>query len=171
MTKRAPISSIQNKFFDSESIDDSDLSLEQEHNTIIESGIIANHIGTGLLPEVLTQNILFDSSIAVGFLDGIAIQTQNQPADNNFGNQLEIELMGSIATVRRAVKVGIIGLDFQSNLQFETFYFKTNESQISHKHFTKILVLLFNDFIGDPDLSFNLGGRLLIKEAKPMTLS
>src|SRR5947209_2185015 len=126
MTKRAPISSIQNSYFDSQQVDDTDLSLEQEHNTIIESGIIANHIGTGLLPEVLTQNILFDSTLAIGFLDGIAIQIQNQPADNNFGNQLEVELAGSIATVRRAVKVGIIGLDFQNNLQFETFYFKTN---------------------------------------------
>jgi hypothetical protein len=30
---------------------------------------------------------------------------------------------------------------------------------------------LFNDFIGDPSLSLNLGGRIVIREANPMTLS
>jgi hypothetical protein len=171
MTKRNPVSAQQNIWFDSQQVDDSDLTLEQEFNTTIESGIIQDHVGTGILPEVLEQNILWDSTLTSGFLDGKAIFTQNQPSDNNFGNQLEIDLSGSITGGRRVVKVGIIGLDFQSNLQYEIFYFKANESQISQKHFTKILVLMFNDFIGDPDLSFNLGGKMVIKEARPMTLS
>jgi hypothetical protein len=171
MTKRNPVASKQNIWFDAQQVDDTDLTLEQDHNDTIESGIINNHIGTGVLPEVLVQNVIFDSLLANGFLDGIAIQAQNQPVDNNLGNQLELELTHSIAASRRAVKVGIIGLDFESNLQYETFYFKANETQVSRQHFTKILVLLFNDFIGDPDLSFNLGGRLVIREAKPMTLS
>ena len=41
-----------------------------------------------------------------------------------------------------ADKVAVIGLDFESNLQYETFVFKTNEIQISKRHFTQILVLL-----------------------------
>ena len=171
MTKRNPVSAQQNIWFDSQQVDDSDFNLEQEFNTTIESGIIHDHVGTGILPEVLVQNVLFDSSLTTGFLDGIAISAQNQPADNNLGNQLEIELTGSTAGGRRTVKVGIIGLDFQSNLQYENFYFKTNEVQVTQRHFTKILVLLFNDFIGDPDLSFNLGGEIVIREARPMTLS
>lgn len=171
MTKRNPVSSEQNIWFDAQQVDNTDLTLEQDHNDIIQSGIINNHVGTGVLPEVLVQNVLFDSMLSSGFLDGIAISAQNQPVDNNLGNQLELELTNSSAAGRKAVKVGIIGLDFESNLQYETFYFRTNEIQVSRKHFTKILVLLFNDFIGDPELSFNLGGRLVIKEAKPMTLS
>lgn len=171
MTKRNPVSAPQNVWFDAQQVDDTDLTLEQEHNTTINTDIIGNHIGNGILPEVLTPNILFDSALTSGYLDGMAIFTQNQPSDNNFGNQLQLELTGSIAAGKRNVKVGIIGLDFQSNLQYEIFYFKTNEIQISKKHFTKILVLLFNDFIGDPDLSFNLGGQLVISEARPMTLS
>lgn len=171
MTKRTPVSAEQNIWFDGQQVDDSDLTLEQQFNNTIESSTINNHIGTGVLPEVLVQHILFDSTLVTGFLDGIAILPQNQPADTNLGNQLEITLSNSRAASRKAVKVGVIGLDFQSNLQFETFYFKANESQISKKHFAKLLVLLFNDFIGDPDLSFNLGGQITIKEARPLALS
>ncbi len=171
MTKRNPVSAPQNIWSDSQQVDNNDLTLEQQFNSTIETGIINDHVGTGILPEVLVPNILFDSSLTTGFLDGIAVSVQNQPSDNNFGNQLAISLSGSKAGGKKAVKVGIIGLDFQSNLQYETFYFRTNELQLGKKHFTKILLLLFNDFIGDPDLSFNLGGQLVISEARPMTLS
>lgn len=171
MTKRLPVSTTQNVWFDSEQVDNTDLTLEQNYNNTITAGIIGNHIGTGVLPEVLEQKIIFDSSLATGFLDGVAVSAQNQPTDNNYGNQLEVVLSNSLAAGSRAVKVGIIGLDFQNNLQFETFRFQVNETQVGKKHFTKVLVLLFNDLIGDPDLSFNLGGNLVIKEASPMTLS
>jgi hypothetical protein len=171
MTKRSPVSFEQTVFTNSQMVDDEDLSLEQTHNDVITADIINNHIGTGILPEVLVPNILFNSSLASGFLDGTNVQTQFQPSDNNFGNQLELTLTGSKAGGKRDVKIAIIGLDFQSNLQYETFVFKTNEIQVSKKHFTKILLLLFNDFVGDPDLSFNLGGQLVISEASPMTLS
>ena len=171
MTKRTPISAEQNIWFDAQQVDATDLTLEQDYNSTIDAGIINNHIGNGVLPETLVQKVLFDSSAVSGFLDGVAVYTQNQPADNNLGNQLEISLTNSQAAGKRTVKVGIIGLDFENNIQYENFYFRTNEVQISTKHFAKILLLLFNDFIGNPDLSLNLGGRILIKEANPFTLS
>lgn len=171
MTKRSPVSAKQNIWFDAQQVDDSDLTLEQQYNDTVDSAIISDHIGTGVIPEILTQNILFDSLLFNGIMDGVVVNSQNQPVDNNFGNQLEISLTNSKATVRKAVKLCIIGLDFQSNLQYETFYFKTNEVQISKRHYTKILVLLFNDFLGDPNLSLNLGGRIIISESRPMTLS
>lgn len=171
MTKRKPVASTQNIFFDTQQVDNNDLTLEQNYNDTITSGIINNHIGNGILSESLEQNVIFDSLLTNTFLDGVAISPQNQPTDNNFGNQLEITLTGSNAAYKKTVKVGVIGLDFQSNLQFETFYFRVNEVQLSRKHFASVLILLFNDFIGDPDLSMNLGGRIVIKDAKPMTLS
>lgn len=171
MTKRAPVSALRPNWFDAQQVDETDLQTEQTANVIIESSIINNHIGDGVLPETLVEQVLFDSSLATGYLDGKAVSSQAQPSDNNLGNQLAITLSQSAASGRKTVKVGIIGLDFQSNLQFETFYFKTNETQVSRKHFAKILILLFNDFIGDPDLSFNLGGRLIITEANPMMVS
>ncbi len=171
MTKRTPVSSQQNIWFDAQQVDDTDLNLEQEHNTTIQSSTINNHFGTGVLPEVLVQNILFDSTLETGFLDGTAIFAQNQPADNNLGNQLQIELTDSAVTGNRHVKIAVIGLDFESNLQYETFVFKANEVQVSAKHFAQILLLLFNDFIGDPTKSMNLGGRVVISEARPFTLS
>lgn len=171
MTKRNPVSAPQNIWNDAQQVDNTDMALEQQFNNTIETGIINNHIGTGILPEVLVPNILFDSSLTTGYLDGVAVSVQQQPSDNNFGNQLSVALTGSAAGGRRDVKVGVVGLDFQGNLQYETFVFKANETQTSQKHFTKILVLLFNDFVGDPSLSFNLGGRIVISEASPMTLS
>src|SRR5574338_702623 len=101
MTKRTPVSSQQNIWFDAQQVDDIDLNLEQEHNTTIQSSIINNHIGTGVLPEVLVENILFDSDLASGFLDGTAIFAQNQPIDNNLGNQLQVELTRSAAAGNR----------------------------------------------------------------------
>jgi hypothetical protein len=171
LTIRNPVSAEQNIWFDGEQTDDTDLTLEQQFNNTIDTGIIANHIGYGVIPESLVQNVIFNSVDSSGFLDGMAIQAQNQPTDSNFGNQLSIILTNSAVGGRKTIKVAIIGLDFQSNLQYETFVFKTNETQTSAQHFTKVLVLLFNDFIGDPILSFNLGGTLVIQEATPMTLS
>ena len=150
MTKRSPVSSIKCIWSDAQQVDDIDLDAEQNYNDTIQSGIINNHIGSGVLSDVLTQNVLFDSSLVSGFLDGIAVTASDtdfhvsQPTDDNFGNQLEIELTGSKVAGKKTIKIAIIGLDFESNLQYETFVFKTNEVQISQKHFTEILVLLFN---------------------------
>jgi hypothetical protein len=171
MTKRAPVSALRPIYYDSQQVDETDLSTDQTANDIIESSTINNHIGDGILPENLIDRVLFDSSQAVGFLDGLPIQTQQQPSDNNLGNQLSITLSGSIAGGTRQVKVCVIGLDFQNNLQYEIFYFEANETQVSRHHFTVILLLLFNDFIGNPQVSFNLGGQIVIAEARPMTLS
>ena len=171
MTKRNPVTTVKNKFFDAQKVDNINLSTEQNYNETVNSAIINNHIGSGVVAETLNQNIIFDSTKFIGFLDGIAIIPQNQPSDNNFGNQLEILLNESQVCGKRRIKVAIIGLDFQNNLQFETFVFSTNETQVGKKHFTKVLVLLFNDFVGNDNFSMNLGGVLLIKEAKPMFLS
>jgi hypothetical protein len=171
MTKRNPVSALQNIWFDAQQVDDSDLNLEQQYNDTVTSSIVNNHIGTGALLETLSRVTIFDSSLESGFLDGTPISPQNQPTDTNLGNQLEITLSDSEASGKKAIKLCIIGLDFESNLQYETFYFKANEIQITKKHYASVLVLLFNDFIGDSSYSFNLGGKFVIKEAKPLSLS
>ena len=171
MTKRSPVSAVEPIFYDSMQVDETDLQTQQTANSTIESSIINNHIGSGVLPENLVQPIIFDSFLTTGFLDGLAILPQTQPTDNTLGNQLSLILTGSDCSIYRTVKVCIIGLDFQSNLQYETFVFKTNETQVSSQHFTKVLVLLFNDLFGNATLSFNLGGHLVISQASPMELS
>lgn len=171
MTKRKPVSDLQNIWFDSEQVDDADLKQEQSYNNTIQSGIVNNHIGQGVLLEDLNQNVIFDSLLFSGLLDGTNVQPQSQPVDTNFGNQLEVELTNSKASGRRSVKVAIIGLDFEGNLQYERFTFKRNEKIVGKKHFAQVLLLLFNDFVGPDFQSFNLGGRIVIREAKPFTFS
>jgi hypothetical protein len=152
-------------------VDNTNLTLEQTHDNTIQSGIINNHFGSGVLPDSLIQRILFDSSSANGLLDGKPINIQFQPSDSNNGNQLEIELINSQASGNRTVKVLVIGLDFQNNLQYDRFTFDRNEKQLSYKHYRTILTLLFNDFIGTANQSLNLGGRIIIRETNPLTLS
>ena len=168
---RKPVSAKQNIWFNGEAIDNSDLTLEQNYNNQIQTSLVNNHFGTGILPENLTQATLFDSDLASGLLDGKAIDVQLQPQDTNFGNQLEIELQGSAVAGKRVIKILVIGLDFEGNLQYDRFVFSRNEKQLSSKHYTNILKILFNDFIGDPNQSLNLAGRIVIREAKPFSLA
>lgn len=171
MTIRAPVSAIRPVWYDAQQVDETDLNSEQTANITVGAATLNNHIGTGILPEELVQKVIFDSGLAIGYLDGLAIFPQAQPTDTNLGNQLSISLTGSIASGERQVKICIIGLNFQEELQYETFYFDTNEIQITRKHYTAVLVLLFQDLLGNPSLSFNLGGQLIITEAPPMSLS
>lgn len=168
---RIPISAIQNIWSDAQSVDDENLTLEQNHNDQLHSSLICNHIGNGVIPEALVQNVLFDSSLSGDLLDGKAITAQAQPSDSNNGNQLEIELSDSLAAGKKTVKIILIGLDFENNLQYDTLIFAKNEKQITKKHYRTLLTIFLNDFIGGSLQSFNLGGRLVIREAAPMTLS
>jgi len=168
---RIPVSAPQNKWFNGQNIDDADLLTEQSYNNQIQTGIINNHFGSGVVPDVLSQKQLFDSLLVSGVLDGKGIDFQNQPRDQNQGSQLEVELSGSLATGKRTVKVLIIGLNFENTLQYDRFVFHTNEKQFSKNHYVRVLKVFFNDFIGDANLSFNLGGRIVIKETNPLTIS
>lgn len=170
MADKSPVSFLQNIWFDSEQVDDSDLNLEQDYNTSIHASFVNNHVGSGVLLETMNQNIIFDSDGYIA-LDGKDVVPQSQPTNKNYGNQLEVELTGSLATGKRKVKVAIIGLDFNGNLQFDTFYFSKNEKQYTKKHYVSVLLILFNDFLGPKDVSFNLGGRIVIREAPPFLIS
>ena len=121
MSQRSPVSFPQNIWFDSEQVDDSDLTLEQDFNTNSHASLVNNHIGAGAIPESLDQLVLFDSNeyvqsqIRAGkpitniIVDGKKIDVTAQPTDQNFGNQLEIELSGSAAAGKRKVKVANSG--------------------------------------------------------------
>jgi hypothetical protein len=168
---RIPVSAPRNIFFNAQNISDTNLTLEQNFNNQIQSGIIQNHFGSGVLPDVLVQHILFNSASAQGLLDGKPINIQSQPSDSNNGNQLEIKVIDSNAAGHRTIKILVVGIDFENNLQYDRFVFDKNETQISSKHYKTILTLLFNDFIGLPTQSFNLGGQIIIEETNPLTLS
>ena len=180
MLKKLPVSSPQNIYNNVQSVDSDDLSAEQEFNQATSAAIINNHLGSGVILSSPNQNTIFDSLflsedqaalLSSNDFDGIGLSVTSQPTDSNYGNQLEVSLTDSLASGRLSVKVAIIGLNFNDELQIERLTFYKNESQVTSKHYKEILSILFNDFKGNNNCSRNLGGRIVIKEAESFQLS
>ena len=73
MTKRNPVSTIQPIWIDAQEVSDKDLASEQIANDAKHSANILNHVGTGILPNTLVSNILFDSSLSTGFMKMLSL--------------------------------------------------------------------------------------------------
>ena len=188
---RTEVSKIQNRWYDGQRVDQTDLIVEQDRNVNTDASIIQNHFGSGVLPESFIQKIIFDTHslfpdqvalVASCDLDGTGLRPLIEySTDTVLGNQLEVELtdsdddgyMNGISTVggRFSSKVAIIGLDFQGNLQYDRFYFYRKEKQVTKKHYTKILCVFLNDVYGNNKCSRKLGGRIIIRESKSFQLS
>lgn len=180
MTKRVDVSAIHNLWHDAQRVDQTDMDVEQNRNVQIDSAIVNNHFGSGVLLSTPQPITLFDSDnlnstqaalVASHNFDGTGINLDSQPSDINLGNQLEIELTDSIVFGRLSVKVAVIGLSFDDQLQIDRFYFYRNEKQVTSKHYKRILCVFFNDFKGNLNCSRNNGGRITIKETSSFQLS
>jgi len=95
----------------------------------------------------------------------------SQPSDTTLGNQIEVELTGSDVLGRLSVKVLIVGLSFDGELQMDRMYFYVNEKQVTSKHYAEVLTIMFNDFKGNNNCSRALGGRIVMREANSFQLS
>jgi hypothetical protein len=185
---RNEVSYIQNRWYDSQRVDQTDLTVEQNRNINTDAAIVQNHFGSGILPESFTQKIIFDTHdlypdqialVASKDLDGTGLLPLTQPTDLALGNQLEVELIDSDddlngpSTVggRFSSKVAVIGLDFQGNLQYDRFYFYRKEKQVTKKHYAQVLCVFLNDVYGNNKCSKKLGGRIVIRESKSFQLS
>lgn len=180
MTKRIPVSQLQNLWHDAQTVDKNDLETEQNYNNQTNAAIVNNFFGSGVLVSSAQQNVLFDSDNldvvqaaqeASHSFDGTGIDIAIQPSDNNLGNQLEIELTNSDVFGRLNTKVLIIGLSFNGSLIYDRLTFNRNEKQVTSNHYKKILSLIFNDFKGNNNCSRNNGGRIIIREASSFQLS
>jgi hypothetical protein len=186
MIYRNPVSQTQVLWQDSQQVDQADMTTEQSRNIGVDASIVQNHFGSGVLPEAPMTNIVFDTDnlfadqaalIASYDFDGTGLRPLTQPSDLILGNQLEVELLDSdnngLTNVggRLSVKVLIIGLDFQGSLQYDKFYFYKKEKQVTKKHYTQILAVFTNDFLGNNNCSRNLGGRVIIRETSALQLS
>ncbi len=180
MTTRKPVSVIHNRWHDAQRVDQTDMVVEQDRHVQKDASLVENHFGSGVLLESPSQNIIFDSDNltaaqasleAAGNFDGTGLAAHTQPTDSNLGNQLEVDLTGSSAFGRLSVKVSIIGLSFEDELQMERMYFYRDGKQVTSKHYKRILTIFFNDFKGNNNCSRNQGGRVLIREAFSFQLS
>lgn len=191
MTTRVPVSSIENKWVDAQRVDLSDLNTEQSHNNSNAAAIVQNFMGSGVLLENPTPTILFDtdnlSAIqaqlqAANNLDGTGLEPAVQPTDILQGNQLAVEYTDSSidqttrASLAKAFgrwcsKVLIIGLDFEGNLIYDRFEFHKRETQTTNNHYARILTIILNNFDGNNNCSASLGGRIIVREAKPFELN
>jgi hypothetical protein len=191
MTNRIPVSTIENKWVDAHKVTSNDLILEQQHYDLNNAAVVQNFFGSGVLLETPTANILFDTDDlsvlqaqlqAANNLDGTGLDPKTQPSDTLLGNQLAVTYDDSSilqytrysearAFGRNSVKVLIIGLDFEGNLQYDRFSFHKKETQLTKKHYTKILTIILNDFDGNNNCSSCWGGRISIREALPFELN
>ena len=185
-----PVSQTQVLWYDGQQVDQVDMTTESDRNVKIDASIVQNHFGSGVLPSASSQNVVFDTDnlfsdqaalIASNDFDGTGLRPLTQPTDSILGNQLEVELSDSetqdidkkIAKAggRLSIKVLVIGLDFQGNLQYDRFYFYKKEKQATKKHYAKILSIFTNDFLGNDNCSRSLGGRIVIRETSAFQLS
>ena len=180
MTLRLPPSIVENIWADAKRVSEKDMKVEQNHTDQTIAALANNHFGSGVIPNTLEQNVLFDSDslsadqialIAANIFDGTGIQVTTQPSDSNLGNQIEVTLSDSDAKGRKCVKVAFVGLSFDGELHVERFSFYKNETQVTSKHYKQILSVFFNDFKGNSNCSRALGGRITIKEAKSFQIS
>lgn len=180
MTIRKNVAVLENIWNDAQRVSQEDMETEQNRNNQIDSAIINNHFGSGILPSSAQQNVLWDSDtldvtqaalLAAGIFDGTGLSVATQPSDINLGNQLEVELTDSAVFGRLSVKIAIIGLAFDDTVQMDRFYFYRNEKQVTAKHYKRILTIFTNDFKGNQNCSRTLGGRLVIRETASFQLS
>lgn len=180
MTVRKDVAVIENKYFDAQRVDQTDMETEQTRNNQIDAAIVQNHFGSGVLLSAPQQTVLFDSDLpdatqaallAAHNFDGTGLSPAAQPSDINLGNQIEVALSESTVFGRLSVKVAIIGLAFDGTLQMDRFYFNRNEVQVTSNHYKRILTFFTNDFKGNNNCSRSLGGRLVIREAASFELS
>ena len=172
MTKRIPVSTIQNKWSDAQRVDEGDLDTEQNHKNQIDASTIQNHFGSGVLLEAPEQRVLFSSEnltsvqaalLAAGNFDGLGHDFHLQPSDINLVNQLEVELSDSAVFGRFQTKVLIIGLSFDDELVMDRLVFRRSEIQVTANHYKRLITDLFNDFKGNNNCSRNHGGEVNIR--------
>lgn len=180
MTQRKDVALNQNRWHDSQRVNQNDLETEQTHNNEINAAIIQNQFGSGVLISAPEQTILFDSDeldatqaalLAAGNLDGTGLDAHAQPSDVTLGNQLEVELTGSTVFGRKSVKVAVVGLSFDGTVQVDRFYFHRNGKQVTANHYKRILTIFTNDFKGNNNCSRDHGGRIVIRETASFQLS
>jgi hypothetical protein len=168
MTQKISLKSANNIFGDALTITKENLTLEQDYNTKIQSGLIENHIDSGILLDNLTQKVLFNSSYYSQDIFRSGIKSwMDGLSDSTYGNQLEITLSGTNVGGNRVIKIAIFGYDLNQTLIVEYFYFRFNETQISKQHFTLLRAMIIDDWKSDQVLI----GSIVVKEAKPLFLS
>lgn len=180
MTTRLPVSSLKNKWSDAQTVDLSDMNTEQSSNNNVQAAIVQNFFGSGVLLENPTPIIIYDTEamseadsalVAAMNFDGTGITPQSQPTDTQEGNQLAVVLSDSAVYGRHAVKILIIGISFDGELQYDRFEFHKNETQTTNKHYSRVLTIIFNNYKGNNNCSSTFGGRIIIREAEPFELN
>ena len=178
-------------FYDGQQVSETDLNVEQ--SAWVDT--IANDVdllaASGVEKEFSAQRVLFDSNavpvsiaqlITAANIDGMPLYETDafnqivftQPSDAVEGVQLEVEISDSSLIGSKLTRVYLFGESLDGAFIQESFVFTTNESQISHNYFTKVLAIMTQDFRGnhntlvDGYACINYGGRLRVLEATSM---
>jgi len=189
-TERLPVELKRVRYFDGKQITKDDMEDEQNRHVGIDAATVANFMGSGVIGDLADPLVIFDSSDLNSqqqtLLDGYSFDGQNvyvgsglvSPSDATQGVNLAVELSGVALAGAMTTKVSIIGTEFGGGLVHDDLVFEENGTQITRGRYASVLGILFNDFAGNrfgsrsPALDgYDLVGRCVIREAKPMEVS
>lgn len=181
-------------WFDGQEVVETDMDVEQTawHDSLSNNtDFIA---GSGVEKEFAVQRVLLDTNDVPSSISSI-ISSQNfdgepiyptdsfgltvydQPSDSSEGNYLEVEISGASLTGSAISKVYIFGTTFGGDFIHEVLAFEDNGSLITRNYFATITAIMTQNFRGnqntivDGTACYNVGGRLRILEAIPMSLA
>jgi hypothetical protein len=192
-TERLPVELKRVNYFDGKQITRDDLQDEQNRHVGIDAANVANFMGSGVVGDVAEPPVILDTndlnSQQQTLLDGYSFDGQDvyigsslvSPSDSTQGVQLSVTISGADLSGAVSSKVSIIGEEFGDNLIHDDLVFDENGSQITQGRYKTILGIVFNNFAGNlfgslsPALDgydgYDLVGRCLIREAKPLEVS
>ena len=189
-TKRLPVNVKQVNYYDGQNITELELETDQNRHVDIDAANVANFFGSGVMPDELVSNIIFDSddlntSQQVLFdsydFDGQNVYIGSVPdvSDTTKGEQLAITLTDVELSGAAKTRISIIGDEFGGSLIHDDLTFEENGTQITRGRYKSIRAIIFQGFFGNlsgsPKYALNDDystlGRCIIREASALEIS
>lgn len=158
-----------------------DLAVDSQFHRSNVASATADIAGTGVLLQFPAERILFDSTTltaaqagwsALSTFDGRGVlATAFVCSDLQEGNQIAVTVADSRLAGYTTMVVTVLGTDFEDNLFYEHVVVPNNGTWVTHNHFKNVVNLIFQNFLGNGDLSVDgrgslrTEGTLLITEA------
>lgn len=189
-TTRLPVGLKRVSYYDGMQLTRDDMRDEQNRHVGIDAATVANFMGSGVVGDAAEPPVILDTSNLnsqqQSLMDAYSFDGQNvyigtglqQVSDTVKGVMLAVTISGADLAGSVAAKVSIIGETFGGALVHDDLVFEENGTQITRGRYREVLGIVLNNFAGNlfgslgPAMDgYQLVGRCVIREAKPMEVS